>query len=204
MIDQEQKGEFGVEIKLTEKRLNEKMEQAQAKTTNNEAEAQPIRTVTYVKPETEQDLDNAQPDAETAQPVEASTQDKDDGLQQPSLSTAAPSSRPMQFLPQNGHRCETPWQFWYYQRQTPFYTQQQQQTIEGIIRVGPQPNVEKAAPLEPESYRDQLKPLGKMPTLEHFFNYYVHMKKPTEMPREIDIHFFRNNLVPMWEVSIIF
>ena len=40
-----------------------------------------------------------------------------------------------------------------------------------------------------------------MPTLEHFFNYYVHMKKPSEMPREIDIHFFRDNLVPMWEVS---
>ena len=40
-----------------------------------------------------------------------------------------------------------------------------------------------------------------MPTLEHFFNYYVHMKKPTEMPREIDIHFFREPLVPMWEVS---
>ena len=40
-----------------------------------------------------------------------------------------------------------------------------------------------------------------MPTLEHFFNYYVHMKKPTEMPREIDIHFFRDNLVPMWEDS---
>ena len=53
MIDLEQKREFGVEIKLTEKRLKEKMEQAQAKTTNNEAEAQPIRTVTYVKPETE-------------------------------------------------------------------------------------------------------------------------------------------------------
>ena len=52
-----------------------------------------------------------------------------------------------------------------------------------------------------QSYRDQLKALGKMPTLEHFFNYYVHMKKPTEMPREIDIHFFREPLVPMWEVS---
>lgn len=40
-----------------------------------------------------------------------------------------------------------------------------------------------------------------MPTLEHFFNYYVHMKKPSEMPREIDIHFFRDNIVPMWEDS---
>ena len=27
------------------------------------------------------------------------------------------------------------------------------------------------------------------------------MKKPSEMPREIDIHFFRDNLVPMWEDS---
>jgi len=40
-----------------------------------------------------------------------------------------------------------------------------------------------------------------MPTLEHFFNYYVHMKKPSEMPREIDIHFFRDNIIPMWEDS---
>ena len=41
-----------------------------------------------------------------------------------------------------------------------------------------------------------------MPTLEHFFNYYVHMKKASEMPREIDIHFFRDDKVPMWEVSL--
>jgi translation initiation factor 4E len=40
-----------------------------------------------------------------------------------------------------------------------------------------------------------------IPTIEHFFNYYVHMKKPNEMPREIDIFFFREHLVPMWEES---
>jgi hypothetical protein len=38
--------------------------------------------------------------------------------------------------------------------------------------------------------------------MEHFFNYYVYMKKPSDMPREIDFFFFRNNTVPMWEVSI--
>lgn len=27
------------------------------------------------------------------------------------------------------------------------------------------------------------------------------MKKPSEMPREIDIHFFRDNIIPMWEDS---
>ena len=66
--------------------------------------------------------------------------------------------------------------------------------------MGPQPKPDKV-PLEKESFREQLKPLGKMPTIEHFFNFYVHMKRPTEMPREIDLHFFRDDLVPMWEVS---
>lgn len=27
------------------------------------------------------------------------------------------------------------------------------------------------------------------------------MKKPSEMPREIDVFFFRSNLIPMWEES---
>jgi translation initiation factor 4E len=44
-------------------------------------------------------------------------------------------------------------------------------------------------------------PLGAIPTIEHWFNYYVHMKKPSEMPREIDLFFFREHLVPMWEES---
>ena len=68
--------------------------------------------------------------------------------------------------------------------------------------MGPQPKPEKT-PQESSSFRDQLKPLGKMPTLEHFFNFYVHMKKPAQMPREIDIHFFRDDRVPMWEVSLL-
>ena len=37
--------------------------------------------------------------------------------------------------------------------------------------------------------------------MEHFFNYYVYLKKPSEMPREIDLFFFRNQEVPMWEES---
>ena len=51
------------------------------------------------------------------------------------------------------------------------------------------------------SYREQLKPLGHLHSVENFFNYYVYLKKPSEMPRENDIFFFRNNEVPMWEVS---
>ena len=160
-------------------------------------EEQAVRTVTYVKPEQEQESSEVQQltEATLMEPAEEGTQASE------AQQLDGPPSRAMQFLPQNGHRCQTSWQFWYYQRQTPFYTQQQMQTIDGITRVGPQPKPEKASPVESQSFRDQLKPLGKIPTLEHFFNYYVHFKKPTEMPREIDIHFFRDDLVPMWEVS---
>jgi hypothetical protein len=38
-------------------------------------------------------------------------------------------------------------------------------------------------------------------SLEHFFNYYSHMCPANEMPREIDIFFFRYGEVPMWEES---
>ena len=54
------------------------------------------------------------------------------------------------------------------------------------------------------SYRDQLKQIGVIPSIEHFFNYYVFLKKPSDMPKDIDIFFFRNSEVPMWEVSYTF
>ena len=149
------------------------------------SESSNIRTVTYVKPSSE-----TAADAE----VSATSQEQESQVTQPTA-----SSRAMQFLPQNGHMCQTSWQFWYYQRQNPFYTQNQIQSLGGITKIGNQPKPEKSQ--KQESYRDQLKPLGTIPTIEHFFNYYVHMKKPSEMPREIDIFFFRSNLVPMWEVS---
>jgi len=46
-----------------------------------------------------------------------------------------------------------------------------------------------------------LKPLGKISTIEDFFNYFVYMKTVQEMPREIDLFFFRDGEVPMWEES---
>jgi hypothetical protein len=42
--------------------------------------------------------------------------------------------------------------------------------------------------------------MGHISTIEQFFQYYVYMKKPSEMPREIDLFFFRENEIPMWEV----
>jgi translation initiation factor 4E len=51
------------------------------------------------------------------------------------------------------------------------------------------------------SYREQLMSLGQISTVEHFFNYYVYMKRPSHMPREIDLFFFRDGETPMWEDS---
>merc|ERR1719498_1707730 len=72
------------------------------------------------------------------------------------------------------HLMHNHWQFWYYSRA------QQQLEL---------------------PFRDQLKSLGTIPTIEHFFNYYVYLKKPTDMPRDIDLFFFREKNMPMWEDS---
>ena len=52
-----------------------------------------------------------------------------------------------------------------------------------------------------DSYRESLKDMGQISTVELFFQYVVYMKKPSEMPREIDLFFFREGEIPMWEVS---
>lgn len=51
------------------------------------------------------------------------------------------------------------------------------------------------------SYKDQLKPLGKISSLEEFQSYYQFMKKVRKMPRDIDLFFFRHGETPMWEES---
>lgn len=51
-----------------------------------------------------------------------------------------------------------------------------------------------------DTYRERLKDMGSISTIEQFFQYFVYMKKPSEMPREIDLFFFREGEVPMWEV----
>lgn len=94
-----------------------------------------------------------------------------------------------QFLPAVGHPLQSNWQFWFYQRQS---------YVPGEAK--PKPIVVEGKDGQ-ESYMDQLKPLGQISTIEHFFNFYVHMKRPSAMPREVDLFFFRDQEVPMWEVS---
>ena len=60
---------------------------------------------------------------------------------------------------------------------------------------------EPGAPKKFHNYRDMLKDMGQISTVEQYFQYFVYMKKPTEIPREIDLFFFREGEIPMWEVS---
>jgi hypothetical protein len=77
----------------------------------------------------------------------------------------------------------TQWHFWCYERPEP--------------QPGPESKVAQV-----ESYKDRLKSLGAIPTLEHFFNFYVFLKKPSEMPKHTDLFLFRAGEMPMWEVSL--
>lgn len=86
------------------------------------------------------------------------------------------------------HLLQSAWQFWFFQRPLPPHLQ------EGPIE-------EKPRAMAQVPYKDQLKPLGQIPSIEHFFNFYVYMKRPTNMPREIDLFFFREEQLPMWEES---
>jgi hypothetical protein len=85
------------------------------------------------------------------------------------------------------HKLQTHWCFWYNSR----------------VRT------EKALP-----YSDKLKNLGinkcpshtnvligEVATVEDFFRFYCYFKRPSEMPKEVDFHFFRKGEIPMWEVT---
>ena len=88
------------------------------------------------------------------------------------------------------HDLHTSWEFWYYKRPSRDERQRSKSRANS-----------DAEPKEVLSYRDQLKPLGKISSLEDFFQFYVFMRSSNEMPREIDLFFFRHGEVPMWEES---
>mmetsp|Transcript_34827 Transcript_34827/g.26001 ORF Transcript_34827/g.26001 Transcript_34827/m.26001 type:complete len:172 (-) Transcript_34827:339-854(-) len=87
-----------------------------------------------------------------------------------------------EFKTPNRHSLQTNWCYWYLQRQMHH-------------------SENDGEPLKKVTYRDRLKSLGTISTVEQFFEYYVYMKRPSEMAREIDLYFFREGEVPMWEDS---
>lgn len=55
-------------------------------------------------------------------------------------------------------------------------------------------NSKKAA-----DYEDAIKPVGTFGTVEEFWQYYSHLKKPDDVPTHTDYHVFQDGIKPMWE-----
>ena len=48
-------------------------------------------------------------------------------------------------------------------------------------------------------YEDAIKYLGSFGTIEEFWQYYSHLKKPDDVPVNTDYHVFQDGIKPMWE-----
>lgn len=98
------------------------------------------------------------------------------------------------------HYLHSSWEFWYYKRPARgFDHANSDQTTQKTEKHENSTNGHSSQ--HDLSYKDQLKPLGKISSLEEFQSYHFFMKKAQEMPRDIDIFFFRHGEVPMWEES---
>lgn len=51
------------------------------------------------------------------------------------------------------------------------------------------------------TYESNLKCIGAFDSIEEFWKYYVHLKRPSELHKDTNLYFFRNkkDYLPMWE-----
>ena len=67
---------------------------------------------------------------------------------------------------------------------------------------GAGPGADACCPRLSTSYKDNLKNMGSFNTLEGFWRYYVHLKRPSTLQRDVNLYIFRKGCAPMWEVSL--
>ncbi|KAK8807181.1 hypothetical protein WA158_003940 [Blastocystis sp. Blastoise] len=70
------------------------------------------------------------------------------------------------------HKLETSWSFWYDRK---------------IMRG------------EQKEYKNNLKLLGTFDTIEDFWRYYVHLRRPSAMDKDMNYYLFRGTTLPAWE-----
>eukprot|EP00695_Tsukubamonas_globosa_P003288 TRINITY_DN551_c0_g1_i1.p1 TRINITY_DN551_c0_g1~~TRINITY_DN551_c0_g1_i1.p1 ORF type:complete len:231 (+),score=86.91 TRINITY_DN551_c0_g1_i1:99-791(+) len=49
------------------------------------------------------------------------------------------------------------------------------------------------------TFSEGLQLLGSFNTVEEFWRFYVYLLKPSQLPKNVSIHMFRNKMKPMWE-----
>lgn len=80
-------------------------------------------------------------------------------------------------LPNGEHPLQTPWCVWYDKKQ----------------------HRNRGSSSKGTSYKDNLKNMGSFNTLEGFWRYYVHLKRPSTLQRDVNLYIFRKGCAPMWE-----
>jgi len=50
-----------------------------------------------------------------------------------------------------------------------------------------------------ENYEKNIKKVGSFSTVEDFWDYYVHLVRPNDLPNTSDYHLFKDGIKPMWE-----
>ena len=53
-----------------------------------------------------------------------------------------------------------------------------------------------------EDYANSIHEIGNFKTVEGFWTYFSHIKRPIDLPKPIELHIFRNNFRGMWEDEI--
>lgn len=74
------------------------------------------------------------------------------------------------------HRLETSWSLWYDKKMA-----------------------RRASGGPKQSYKDNLRMMGSFKTLEEFWRFYVHLKRPSDLVRDVNLYLFREGCTPMWE-----
>jgi len=54
---------------------------------------------------------------------------------------------------------------------------------------------------ESDKYEENIQTIGNFSTVEDFWRYYNHIKKPSQLPSHSNYHLFKKGILPMWEHS---
>ncbi|ELR20240.1 eukaryotic initiation factor 4e, putative [Acanthamoeba castellanii str. Neff] len=89
-----------------------------------------------------------------------------------------------------GHRLQTPWTFWFSRKD---------RRRSNSITAGPSGTVVIDKKLDKKEHMEHLVQIGTCRTVEEFWHHYAFIQRASNLPKESNLYFFRNQLKPMWE-----
>jgi len=89
-----------------------------------------------------------------------------------------------------GHRLQTPWTFW--------FSRKDKRRSNSMTAGSSGSNATMKEQGKTEHSQNLVK-IGTCRTVEEFWHNYVYTQRPSNLPKESNLYFFRNQLEPMWE-----